>query len=105
MFTGHTLATTLLNITPHTIRQWLPLCIHIFSLMIAIGSLIKQRVDASGMTVKAFSERLGILRPNAYRIFTAQSIDTNLLMQICIILNHNFFDYYTAAFQASIKKK
>ena len=53
------------------------------------------------MTVKEFSERLGIMRPNVYRIFSAQSIDTALLWQICIVLNYNFFDLYSKSFQES----
>ena len=57
------------------------------------------------MTVKEFSERLGVLRPNVYRIFSAQSIDTALLWQICIILNHNFFDYYAQSLQKSLTEK
>ncbi|MBO5699445.1 MAG: helix-turn-helix domain-containing protein [Bacteroidaceae bacterium] len=73
--------------------------------MIPIGNLIKNRVEESGITVKEFSTRLGIKRPNAYRIFSAQSIDTNLLMQICIVLNHNFFEYYTTSFTELNQKK
>ena len=67
--------------------------------MISIGSLIREQIEASGMTVKEFSERLGIMRPNAYRIFSAQSVDTSLLWQICVILNYNFFEYYAKTFQ------
>lgn len=61
--------------------------------------MIREQVEASGMTVKEFSERLGIMRPNAYRIFSAQSIDTALLWQICVILNYNFFDSYARSLQ------
>ena len=57
------------------------------------------------MTVKEFSERLGVLRPNVYRIFSAQSIDTALLWQICIILNHNFFELYAQTLQESLTER
>ena len=57
------------------------------------------------MTVKEFSERLGIMRPNAYRIFSAQSIDTNQLWQICVILNYNFFEHYAQVLQEVLKEK
>lgn len=73
--------------------------------MISIGSMIREQVEASGMTVKEFSERLGIMRPNAYRIFSAQSIDTTQLWQICVILNYNFFEHYAQAFQEVLKAK
>lgn len=71
--------------------------------MLSIGSLIREQVEVSGMTVKEFSERLGIMRPNVYRIFSAQSIDTALLWQICTVLNYNFFDLYSKSFQDSKK--
>lgn len=71
--------------------------------MISIGSLIREQVEASGMTVKEFSERLGIMRPNAYRIFSAQSIDSNQLWQICVILNYNFFEIYARHLEDSLK--
>jgi transcriptional regulator with XRE-family HTH domain len=73
--------------------------------MLSIGSLIREKVEASGMTVKEFSERLGIMRPNVYRIFSAQSIDTALLWQICVILNCNFFEFYAKSLQDSQKGK
>jgi hypothetical protein len=57
------------------------------------------------MTVKEFSERLGIMRPNAYRIFSAPSIDTALLWQICVILNYNFFEHYSKSVQESLTNK
>ena len=76
-----------------------------FSAVISIGSLIREKVEASGMTVKEFSERLGIMRPNAYRIFSAQSIDTALLWQICVILNYNFFEHYSKSVQESLTTK
>jgi transcriptional regulator with XRE-family HTH domain len=73
--------------------------------MISIGSMIREQVEASGMTVKEFSERLGIMRPNAYRIFSAQSIDTAQLWQICVILNYNFFEHYAQVLQEVLKEK
>lgn len=73
--------------------------------MISIGSLIRERVEASGMSVKEFSERLGIMRPNVYRIFSSNSIDSQLLMQICIVLDYDFFELYSKLLQETLEKE
>ena len=72
--------------------------------MISIGSLIREQVEASGMTVKEFSERLGILRPNTYRIFSAYSIDTQLLYQISSVLKYDFFEQYSKLLRETAEK-
>lgn len=72
--------------------------------MIPIGNLIREQVEASGMTVKEFSERLGVLRPNVYRIFSAYSIDSQMLLQISVVLNHNFFEHYSKLFHDITEK-
>jgi transcriptional regulator with XRE-family HTH domain len=72
--------------------------------MISIGSLIREQVEASGMTVKEFSERLGIMRPNAYRIFSAYSIDTQLLYQISSVLKYDFFEQYSKLLRETAEK-
>ena len=72
--------------------------------MISIGSLIREQVEASGMTVKEFSERLGILRPNVYRIFSAYSIDTQLLYQISSVLKYDFFELYSKSLRETAEK-
>ena len=73
--------------------------------MLSIGSLIREKVEASGMTVKEFSERIGVLRPNVYRIFSSNSIDSQLLMKICVVLNYDFFDHYSKLLQQTLEKE
>lgn len=57
------------------------------------------------MTVKEFSERIGVLRPNVYRIFSSNSIDSQLLMKICVVLNYDFFDHYSKLLQQTLEKE
>lgn len=56
-----------------------------------IGRLIRQEISIQGHTVKWFAEKLNCNRTNAYNIFRRENIDTEILIRICIILNHNFF--------------
>ena len=61
---------------------------------VKIGERIKTVFDASQMKLKDFAEDLGVARQNIYRIFEKDSIDTDLLMKISSVLDHNFFQYF-----------
>lgn len=62
--------------------------------MIHIGKLIEEELRKQERSVTWFAEKLCYERTNAYSIFKRQSIDTELLIRISKILNHNFFRYY-----------
>ena len=62
--------------------------------MVHIGSLIEQELRRQERSVSWFARKLYCDRTNVYKIFKKQSIDTQLLEQISIILQHNFFDDY-----------
>ena len=63
--------------------------------MIHIGDIIKKQFDAQGHTVSWFAKQLCCDRTNIYSIFKRKSIDTALLEKISMILNHDFFKYYS----------
>ena len=63
--------------------------------MIHIGNIIKKQFDAQGSTVSWFAKQLCCDRTNIYSIFKRESIDTALLEKISVILNHDFFKYYS----------
>lgn len=63
--------------------------------MIHIGNIIKKQFDAQGCTVSWLAKQLCCDRTNIYSIFKRESIDTALLEKISIILNHDFFKYYS----------
>lgn len=63
--------------------------------MIHIGSIIKEKFDELGLPVSWFAKELCCDRTNVYSIFKRESIDTSLLVKISIILNHDFFRYYS----------
>lgn len=62
--------------------------------MLNIGEKIKNVFDKSGLAVTEFAKRINTSRENVYGIFSRKSIDTELLMKISQVLNHDFFLYY-----------
>ena len=63
---------------------------------IHIGSIIKQKVLESHMTVKEFAEKINCERSTVYHIFKQKSIDIDKLMKISEVLNYDFIsEIYT----------
>ena len=58
--------------------------------MTPIGELIRIEFLKQERSVAWFARKLACDRTNIYRIFEKQSIDTEQLKRISIILNHNF---------------
>ena len=55
-----------------------------------IGHHIKTVFDDSGITVAEFARRINRDRTSVYAIFERQSVDSLLLVEISIALDHNF---------------
>ena len=64
------------------------------STMVHIGKLIEKELRRQERSVTWFANKLCYERTNVYSIFKRQSIDTELLVRISRILNHNFLNYY-----------
>lgn len=62
--------------------------------MIHIGRLIELEMQRQGRSVSWFASKLCYERTNIYSIFKRESIDTQLLLRISKLLQHNFFKYY-----------
>jgi transcriptional regulator with XRE-family HTH domain len=62
---------------------------------IIIGRQIKEVFEAKKMKLKDFAEAIGVARQNVYRIFEKDTIDIELLLQISLVLEHDFIQYYT----------
>ena len=56
-----------------------------------IGELIKSELEKQERTITWFAGKIGIDRSNAYRLLKKNSIDTDLLMKISLILGRDFF--------------
>ncbi len=61
---------------------------------INVGSLIAREFKKSDMTQVEFAKRLNIPPSNVARIFKKETIETSKLMELCDILDYNFFSEY-----------
>ena len=61
-----------------------------------IGKLIKEELERQERTVSWFARKLYCDRSNVYKLFKRSTIDTELLLRISLILNHDFFGEYMA---------
>ena len=59
-----------------------------------IGKLIKEELERQERTVSWFARKLYCDRSNVYKLFKRSTIDTELLLRISLILNHDFFGEY-----------
>lgn len=59
--------------------------------MLSIGLLIKMELERQEHGISWFARKIGCDRSTVYRIFQKNSIDTQLLKRISVILNHDFF--------------
>lgn len=67
--------------------------------MIHIGKEIQHRLYEEGKSAIWLAQQLSCTRSNIYKIFAKQSIDTDLLLRISNILNHDFFKLYKKEIQ------
>ena len=56
-----------------------------------IGELAKEELMAQERTITWFARKLCIDRSNVYRLFQKNSVDTDLLMRISLVLKKDFF--------------
>ncbi|MBR5469431.1 MAG: XRE family transcriptional regulator [Paludibacteraceae bacterium] len=71
---------------------------------IHIGQLIEKEVRQQGRSIPWIAQQLNCERTNVYSIFHRESIDTALLLQISVILHHNFFSYYSSEYNSMLSK-
>ena len=58
---------------------------------IHVGSLVRSELLRQQKSVSWLAEKLGIQRPNCYRILNAQSLQTELLCRLSFVFRHDFF--------------
>lgn len=63
----------------------------LFVTMKPIGILIKEELEKQERSITWFARKLSCDRSNIYRLFQKESIDTNLLDRISILLGKDFF--------------
>ena len=72
--------------------------------MTHIGQIIEKELHRQERSVTWFARRLYCDRTNVYNIFRRQSLDTELLLRISIILEYNFFQIYSDIYNNRTKK-
>lgn len=68
-----------------------------------IGEAIRKELERQGKTITWFAEQLPCHRTNVYRILEKSSIDTGILLNICEILQHDFFADMTKEYEGRIR--
>ena len=63
----------------------------LFVTMKPIGILIKEELEKQERSITWFARKLSCDRSNIYSLFQKESIDTNLLVRISILLGKDFF--------------
>lgn len=63
--------------------------------MIHIGHLIEEELLRQERSAAWLAKKLYCDRTNIYKIFKRESIDTDLLLRISKVLDHNFFQCYS----------
>ena len=69
-----------------------------------IGKEIKDRVKKRRMKAETLAKLLNVSTPNIYKIYLRNSIDTELLERISLVLEFNFFSLYNHVFPDVSKK-
>lgn len=70
---------------------------------IHIGNLIKAELAKQERTISWFARKLYCDRSNVYDIFKRESVDTELLLRISLILKRNFFLLYIDEFELRVR--
>lgn len=64
-------------------------------MVVPIGKLIKEKLEEKGLSAMWLAERVPCSRANIYKVFNKSSVDTELLLRISLLLDFDFFQYYT----------
>lgn len=82
------------------------ICGILHHMAIHIGKIIKSLIKSKQIDVTDFARKINYTRGNAYKIFNKQSLDTNLLQKISVVLGENlFFNYISDEEIANYKNK
>ena len=68
-----------------------------------IGKLIQQTLKKQGRSPSWLAEQINCNRDNIYKIYQRPHINTELLMQISVALNVNFFEHYALMYKKKIQ--
>ncbi len=61
---------------------------------IHIGQLIKEKVTEKRLSQEALGKMINTTKQNVGNIYKRRSIDTQLLLKLCVVLEYNFFEAF-----------
>jgi hypothetical protein len=70
-----------------------------------IGQLIQDQLKKDQRSVGWLSRQIPCTRNHVYKLFKKASLDADLLLRISIVMQFNFFQYYTTEFLQSMKER
>ena len=70
-----------------------------------IGSMIRQTMELRGRSVVWLAKEYGCSRVNMYKIFEKQSIDTQALLRLSVLLDFDFFELYRKELHQRMSQK
>jgi hypothetical protein len=68
-----------------------------------IGQLIQEQLKTDQRSVGWLSRQIPCTRNHVYKLFKRPSLDAALLLRISMVMQFNFFQYYTAEFLQAMK--
>lgn len=80
-------------------------CMETAASNIHIGHLIQKQLRADDRSVSWLAREIHCTRNHVYKLFKRSSLDSELLLHISVVMQFNFFQYYTAEFLKSIKER
>ena len=70
-----------------------------------IGQLIQAQLKKDQRSVGWLSRQIPCSRNHVYKLFKRSSLDSELLFRISVVMQFNFFQYYTTAFLQAMKDR
>ena len=70
-----------------------------------IGNIIHKVMEQQGHTVTWLAHEYGCSRVNIYKIFDKQSVDTQSLLRLSVILDYDFFALYQQELHDRLESK
>lgn len=72
---------------------------------IHIGHLIQEQLKKDQRSVSWLVREIHCTRNHVYKLFKRPSLDAAMLLHISIVMQFNFFQFYTAEFLHSMKER
>ena len=70
-----------------------------------IGQRIQEQLMKDQRSASWLARQIPCSRNHVYKLFKRPSLDGELLLRISVVMQFNFFQYYTASFKQAMKDR